>query len=141
MVEALSLFVRWARRELHDKTVADTGIDIDRSAAAILGALYFHEPVRMSDLAEHLGLDRSTVSRQVAAVVAKGYVARLDDATDARASMLSLTPLGHTVRHKLANSFQKTSLELVSEWKREDRLEFARLLDKLADRFRKEGVY
>jgi len=45
------------------------------------------------------------------------------------------------VRRKLANSFQKTSLELVSEWKREDRLEFARLLDKLADRFRKEGVY
>ena len=62
VVAAMSLFVRWARRELHGQTVAQSGIDIDRSAATILGALYFHEPVRLSDLADHLGLDRSTIS-------------------------------------------------------------------------------
>ena len=140
-VESLSLFVRWARRELHDKTVADTAIEIDRSAAAILGMLYRHEPVRMSDLAEHLGLDRSTVSRQVAAVVRQGYVRREGDSSDARAAMLSLTPQGQAVRRKLAVSFQKICGDLVSDWKKEERQEFSRMLDKLADRFRRDGVY
>jgi DNA-binding MarR family transcriptional regulator len=140
LVDAFSLVVRWGRRELHDKTVSETGIDIDRSAAAILGALYLHEPVRMSDLAEHLGLDRSTVSRQMAAVVAGGYVLRQGDATDARAAMLSLAPLGHAVRRRLALAFQRICVDLVADWKREDRLEFTRLLGKLADRLRKEGV-
>jgi DNA-binding MarR family transcriptional regulator len=140
-VEAMSLFVRWGRRELHDKTVAETGIDIDRAAAAILGAVYHHEPVRMSDLAEHLGLDRSTISRQVAVVVRLGYVRREGDSSDARAAMLSLTPHGQTLRRKLAASFHKICTDLIADWKREDRQEFARLLDKLADRFRNEGVY
>ena len=141
MVDAFSLLVRWARRELHVETVKEAGFDIDPSAAVIIGKLYFHEPVRMSDLAEHLGLDRSTVSRQVAAVIKKGYVTRRGDVTDARAAMLSLTPRGHAVRKKLGNAFKEVCLGLLSDWKREDRQTFARLIDKLADRFRGEGVY
>lgn len=141
MVDAFSLVVRWGRREVHDMTVAETGIDIDRSVGAILGALYLHEPVRVSDLAEHLGLDRSTVSRQVAAVVAQGYVVRQGDLTDARAAMLSLTPQGQVLRRKLANGFHKICLDLIADWKREDQLEFTRLLEKIADRLRTVGVY
>jgi DNA-binding MarR family transcriptional regulator len=55
--------------------------------------------------------------------------------------MLSLTPQGQAVRRKLANAFQEICTGLVADWKREDRAEFTRLLDKLADRLRKEGVY
>ena len=141
MVESMSLFVRWARRELHDKTVAETHVDIDRSAAAIIGALYFHEPVRLSDLAEHLGLDRSTVSRQVAAVVSQGWVQRSGDANDARAAVLNLTTKGHALRRKLANSFDRICAELVASWAQADRREFVRLMGKLAEEFRRQGVY
>lgn len=128
VVAAMSLFVRWARRELHGQTVAQSGIDIDRSAATILGALYFHEPVRLSDLADHLGLDRSTISRQVAAAFAQGWVRRDGDTRDARAAMLTLSARGHEVRRKLANTFEAICDDLLSSWNQ-------------ADRFRSEGVY
>lgn len=141
LVDAFSLFVRWSRRELHGQANKEAGVEIEQSAAVILGALHFHGPVRMSDLAEHLSLDRSTVSRQVADVVDKGWVSRLEDAADARATRLTLTPDGRALRRKLANAFGKVCMDLVADWKPEDRLTFVRLMDKLADRFRGEGVY
>lgn len=141
LVDAFSIVVRWSRRELHDKTLKEAGLDLEQSAAVILGTLYHHEPVRVSDLAGQLELDRSTVSRQVAEVVEQGLVARMGDTTDARASMLSLTPQGHAMRRKLAAAFKKICMDLVSDWSLEDQLTFVRLLDKLADRLRGEGVF
>ncbi|WP_432958504.1 MarR family transcriptional regulator [Micromonospora haikouensis] len=54
------------------------------------------------ELAEHTGLDPSTVSRAVAALVAHGLVERRADPTDRRASCLAVTPAG---RAALADAY------------------------------------
>ncbi|MFI7432552.1 MarR family transcriptional regulator [Micromonospora haikouensis] len=54
------------------------------------------------ELAEHAGLDPSTVSRAVAALVAHGLVERRADPTDRRASCLAVTPAG---RAALADAY------------------------------------
>ncbi|WP_433689019.1 MarR family transcriptional regulator [Micromonospora carbonacea] len=54
------------------------------------------------ELAEHTGLDPSTVSRAVAALVAHGLVERRADPTDRRASCLTVTPAG---RAALADAY------------------------------------
>ena len=46
------------------------------------------------ELAEHSGLDPSTVSRAVAALVAHGLVERRADQADKRASLLAITDAG-----------------------------------------------
>ena len=51
--------------------------------------------------AAEIGLDRSTISRQFAAVVRAGYVQKLGDSSDARVSQLQLTARGVAARRKL----------------------------------------
>jgi DNA-binding MarR family transcriptional regulator len=49
---------------------------------------------RSRDLAEHAGLDPSTVSRAVATLVAQGLLTREADPHDGRATLLVVTPAG-----------------------------------------------
>ena len=139
IVDPMSALLRWARVNLHGRIVSDIGIDVDRSAVVILDTLHHDGPMRMSDLAHKIGLDRSTVSRQVASVVAAGLVGRAHDVGDARASMLSLSLRGQTVRQKVARSWQRIAMDLIADWSFEEQVEFGRLMSKLAHRLREEG--
>jgi DNA-binding MarR family transcriptional regulator len=123
---------------LHARIVNDTGVPIDRSAVVILDTLHHAGPMRMSTLAAKIGLDRSTVSRQVAAVVASGLVNKTDDEKDARAAVLSLSTKGQTVRQAVAHSWQAIAMELIDDWSYDEQVEFGRLMSKLAHRLREE---
>lgn len=67
---------------------------LDPSAYLLLMTLVRREPLPMSQLVAALDLDKSTVTRQVDAVVRLGLAERHTDPRDARARMVSLTPLG-----------------------------------------------
>jgi DNA-binding MarR family transcriptional regulator len=138
VVDPMSAFLRWARVRLHDRIVNDTGTQIDRSAVVILDTLHHDGPMRMSELASKIGLDRSTVSRQVAAVVKGGLVDKTDDAKDARAALLSLSTRGQAVRQKVAHSWHCIAMELIADWSYDEQVEFGRLMSKLAHRLREE---
>jgi DNA-binding MarR family transcriptional regulator len=76
--------------------------EISRHALAQLGGQGFRAlavvavegPQRVSAVAQHLGVDLSVASRQVAALVAEGYVERARDPEDGRAQIVALTPRG-----------------------------------------------
>jgi DNA-binding MarR family transcriptional regulator len=61
-----------------------------------LAAVHLHGPLRVSDIAEHLGVDLSVASRQIAALAAEGYVERHTDARDRRAQLVACTDAGRT---------------------------------------------
>jgi DNA-binding MarR family transcriptional regulator len=73
-------------RELHP--------DLDGAAYGLLALLYDAGPLRASDLVARLGLDKSTVSRQVASLVDLGLVTREADPADGRAQVLSTSEEG-----------------------------------------------
>ena len=52
-------------------------------------------PMRLGDLAAAEGIAPSTLTRLVTALEDSGYVRRLADPSDARASTLAITPQGH----------------------------------------------
>jgi DNA-binding MarR family transcriptional regulator len=132
IVEPLSLFLRWARLQLHQRIINATGVTVDRSAIVILETLHRDGPMRMSELAGKIHLDRSTVSRQVAAVITTGLLEKTEDANDARAAVLSLTARGQAVRQKVAIAWHAIAVELVATWSYDEQIEFGRLLSKLA---------
>ncbi|CCG05472.1 MarR family winged helix-turn-helix transcriptional regulator [Blastococcus saxobsidens] len=68
-------------RELHP--------DLDGAAYGLLALLEDTGPLRASDLVLRLGLDKSTVSRQVASLVELGLVDRAADPDDGRAHVLT----------------------------------------------------
>ena len=73
-------------RELHP--------DLDGAAYGLLALLQDAGPLRASDLVARLGLDKSTVSRQVSSLVELGMVTREPDPDDGRAQVLSTSAEG-----------------------------------------------
>jgi DNA-binding MarR family transcriptional regulator len=63
--------------------------DLDGAAYGLLALLRDAGPLRASDLVPRLGLDKSTVSRQVAHLVDLGLVDRAADPEDGRAQVLT----------------------------------------------------
>ena len=84
-------------RELGSRLPAVDGRRLDLPAAAVLGNVGDAGPLRLSDLAERLCLDVSTVSRQVAALERAGWLVRSPDPVDRRACLLALSTEGRAV--------------------------------------------
>ena len=132
VVRHLGSVTNWARLRSFDLIHRRAGVDVDRSGIIILATLDRLGSMRMSDLAAEIGLDRSTISRQVAAVVRSGYVQKVGDAADARASQLQLTARGNAARRKLAEAWRQIVTELVEAWSADEQAQLGRLLGKLA---------
>lgn len=67
----------------------------------VLGILRDRQ-VRMSELADHLGLEKSTLTGLVARAQARGLLARVPDPTDGRAVAVRLTAAGHELAGRVA---------------------------------------
>jgi len=87
-------------------TVLDTltrsaaGHDLSLTQLRLLGILRDRTPT-MAAIADHLGLDRSSVSGLVDRAERRGYVARRASADDARVTTVELTEAGRTLGQEL----------------------------------------
>lgn len=75
--------------------------DISLTQLRVLGILRDHAP-RMTELADFLGLEKSTMSGLIARAERRGLVARVPDDDDARATTVTMTPAGHRLAARLA---------------------------------------
>lgn len=96
-VRVLKLFERFSSRY-----APQPGEGLERAAYRLLAALVVEGPRRSGALAALVHSDPSTVSRQVAALVRVGYVERVADPEDGRATLVAATPVGRAVfeRHR-----------------------------------------
>jgi DNA-binding MarR family transcriptional regulator len=118
---------------VHSQLKAKAGVDIDRAGAAVLYKLLVEgESLRLSDLAERLGIDSPAVTRKVQQLEHLGLVVRSPDPVDGRASRLCLTRDGRRSIERLLGARRVWLEELLSEWPTPDRQEFARLLQLFA---------
>jgi DNA-binding MarR family transcriptional regulator len=79
------------------------GDEIDYSAFPILKLLSHQGPLRLSAVAQVLGLDASTVSRHARQLEDRGLLERTDDPDDGRASRVTVSEHGNTC---LAKGFE-----------------------------------
>jgi DNA-binding MarR family transcriptional regulator len=96
--EQLSLFHRRSRRFLRS-FASRVHPGMDASNYAVLVVIAQAGPVRLIELADEFGLDKSTMSRHVSTLIQLGLVHRKPDPLDGRAYLLRLTPDG---QHRLA---------------------------------------
>lgn len=106
------------------------GVDIERSGSVLLARIEEMEPVRLGDLAEAVGIDTSTASRQVARLVDDGYVDREPDPLDGRASVHRLSPDGRKVRQRLAEVRREWFEERLADFSADERRQFAHLFQR-----------
>jgi DNA-binding MarR family transcriptional regulator len=74
------------------------------------------ETCHAKELAHVAGLDQSTVSRAVTALVTLGLVERLPDPTDRRASILAVTPAGRQALREASDWFDAVLARALRAW-------------------------
>ncbi|GAA1040222.1 hypothetical protein GCM10009557_60900 [Virgisporangium ochraceum] len=75
------------------------------------------ETCHAKELAHVAGLDQSTVSRAVTALVTLGLVERLPDPTDRRASILAVTPAGRDALREASDRFDRVLARALRAWR------------------------
>jgi DNA-binding MarR family transcriptional regulator len=106
-------------------------LQVDRAGYLALRTLERLGPVRTNALAEALHLDASTVTRQVTALVAGGFVARRPDPADGRSSTLVLTADGKRIMRVVERDRRVVLHELFNDWTEGERRDLGRVLTKL----------
>lgn len=91
--QQLSLFWRRARAVSH--TISRSlHPEIEPGAYGLLMILLREGPLRVTELAAHIGIGKPSVSRQVALLEQLGLVVKEDDPDDRRAQRVTLSPAG-----------------------------------------------
>ncbi|MER5427637.1 MarR family winged helix-turn-helix transcriptional regulator [Streptomyces sp. NPDC002588] len=91
----------------------------------LLGHLEESGGCRATDLAAHHALDKSTVSRQVAALERADLIERRPDPEDHRVQVLHLTDAGRDILAQVTESRRDAFRERLSGWPEEDLERFA----------------
>jgi DNA-binding MarR family transcriptional regulator len=94
----------------------------------LLGHLEERDVCRATDLAAHYALDKSTVSRQVAALERAALVERRLDPEDHRVQVLHLTDAGRHILAQVTESRRAAFQERLADWSQEDLVRFAEYL-------------
>lgn len=110
------------------------GADIERAGATMIGRIHDLGPARLSDLACAAGVDISTASRQVARLVDLGFVSRVPDPDDGRASRHSLSPSGRDLRDRLVQARYEWIDSIVVDLSPDERQVLGELLGRVIDR-------
>lgn len=96
----------------------------------LLGHLEESGGCRATDLAAHYALDKSTVSRQVAALERAGLIERRPDPEDHRVQVLQLTEAGQEILAQVTRRRRAAFRERLAEWPEEDLVRFAAYLER-----------
>jgi DNA-binding MarR family transcriptional regulator len=107
-------------RAISARLAAELHPDLDGAAYGLLALLQDAGPLRASDLVVRLGLDKSTVSRQVASLVALGLVDRTADPDDGRAQVLTPSAEGATRLARIREARRARWESDLSDWPAED---------------------
>lgn len=101
---------------------------MDRAAYLLLSRLDNEGPMGVKALAESMGIDSSTVTRQVAPLVDSGMVKRTSHPEDGRAVVLALSPRGRMRLEEVRVSRQQLMAVVTEGWTDEERQSFCDLL-------------
>ena len=113
--------------------IALAGVDLDRALFPLLVRVERRGPLGIGELAELVGRDYTTVSRQVAKLESLGLVARQVNAQDARIKEVVISEPGRAMAHALDGAREKIFTALLADWDKQDVVDLARLMRKLAD--------
>lgn len=89
-------------------------------------------PRRVSNLAECVHSDTSTISRQVSTLAAEGLVEKVADPQDGRVQMVSLTPSGKELLDRVRADRAELFRTLLHEWSAADIGEFTAYVHRFA---------
>lgn len=134
-IEQIAAFIEYVSRlALSDRVqqrLAGAAQLVTQSELAALRSVDRHGPLTFGDLAQRLGLDRTTVSRLASSLQERGLVTREADEHDKRKAWLAVTPEGRSLLDGLHGVSHQYYEVATAEWTPEERAAAGEMLDRL----------
>jgi len=115
-----------------DALIKEAGIPLDRALFPLLVVIERVGPIGIVDLADRVGRDHTTVSRQVAKLESLGLVERQAGA-DRRVRNAVVTAKGKTMTDALDEARDRLGRAIFQSWEVEEMDDLVRLMRKFAD--------
>jgi DNA-binding MarR family transcriptional regulator len=130
LLDIVSVMNRPQRDEVLIKAA---GIRLDRALFPLLVLIERFGPIGVVELADRVGRDYTTVSRQVAKLESLGLVERRAGAADRRVRHAVIAPKGKAMTDAVDAARDRIGRAVFKTWDRDDLAELVRLMRKFAD--------
>jgi DNA-binding MarR family transcriptional regulator len=121
------------RPQRDEEMVREAGISLDRALFPLLVGIERRGPIGVVDLADRIGRDYTTVSRQIAKLESLGLVERQAGAADRRVREVIVTPKGKLKTDAVDSARERIGRAIFATWDEGDVEELIRLMRKFAD--------
>jgi DNA-binding MarR family transcriptional regulator len=124
-------FLNSPRRD--DALLREAGVSLDRALFPLLVRLGMRGPSGVAELADQVGRDHTTVSRQLAKLESLGLIERCDSPADRRRRAARLTAAGETIVQAITKARRRLLSAALAAWSEADRTALADLNRRFAD--------
>jgi DNA-binding MarR family transcriptional regulator len=121
------------RPQRDEKLIREAGIRLDRALFPLLVSIERFGPIGVVELADRVGRDYTTVSRQVAKLERLGLVQRQGNPADRRLREAVVSRKGKVMTDRLDAARDRLGRAVFLTWDARDIDELARLMRKFAD--------
>jgi len=135
----IDLMAFLASPQRDDVLLREAGVSLDRALFPLLIRLSAAGPVGVAALADQVGRDHTTISRQLAKLEALGLIARQDDASDRRIRIARLTAAGEAVVLAITDARRRLLSRALAEWSDADLADLATLNRRFVDALSRTG--
>jgi DNA-binding MarR family transcriptional regulator len=132
--EALIDLVGFFNRPQNDAIlVCEAGVSLDRALFPLLVRIERRGPLGVGELADLVGRDYTTVSRQVAKLESLDLITRRPGKTDRRVTEAMVTEKGQAVSELFDAARERLAQKALANWSEQDLKELTRLLRRFTD--------
>jgi DNA-binding MarR family transcriptional regulator len=119
------------QRDAH--MVRAAGISLERALFPLLVGVGKAGPIALVELADRVGRDYTTVSRQVSKLEQLGLVTREANTVDRRVRKVAIAPQGKMMTNRVDTARERLGRTIFASWEPEDVEALIRLMRKFAD--------
>jgi DNA-binding MarR family transcriptional regulator len=127
------------RPQRDEAMVREAGIALDRALFPLLVLVERLGPIGVVELADRVGRDYTTVSRQVAKLESLGLILRQASAVDRRVRESVITEKGKAMTDRVDETREKIGVSIFSTWDEGDFDNLVRLMRKFADELKDDS--
>jgi DNA-binding MarR family transcriptional regulator len=135
VLDIVSVINRPRRDEI---LIKEAAIPLDRALFPLLVVIDKFGPIGVVDLADRVGRDYTTVSRQVARLENLNLVKRKSDARDRRIRETAIAPKGKVMTQAVDAARERIGRRILKTWDPREIDELVRLMQKFADAIKDE---
>ncbi|MEF0942137.1 MarR family winged helix-turn-helix transcriptional regulator [Rhizobium sp. BR 362] len=126
------------RPQRDEVLIKEAGIPLDRALFPLLVGIERFGPIGVVEMADRVGRDYTTVSRQIAKLESLGLVERKGGAADRRVREAVITEKGKAMTDLVDAARERIGLAIFESWNPDEVDELVRLMRKFADAVKEE---